>query len=255
MSVNNEWITDPKYLRNESKGVEGFGTYHKIPGTRDDERGYFAFIRSVYDYNFQPEMVEDELILTVATPRCDARIDAEIPKPTALHETDMETGLCKLCGSDAYVYPTTHSHVASLNNTRILRMPIQGHKGFIVYLRLNSKELEESDFNYSENLGKTLQELFRLMLEWQWCYLELDTRDTYSTLAHEILEELELPESIRQWLWNEVPDQRVAKFLKGDTNARVRSDTSTIPDMSLEFDSWCWYNIVDKPALWTHGSR
>jgi hypothetical protein len=56
-------------------------------------------------------------------------------------------------------------------------------------------------------------------------------------------------------LWNEVPEQRVAKFLKGDDNARERSDPTTIPDMSLEFDEWCWYHIVSKPAIWEHGER
>lgn len=255
MSVNNDWITNPKYLKNENKGIEGFGIYNKVPGTSDDERGLFVFIRSVYDYSFQPEVVKDESIATTAITRCDSLIDIKIPKPTALHETDKLTGLCKLCGSDSYVYPTTHSHSASLKNIRTLRMPIQGYKGFVVYLKLDDKELEILDFNYSENLGRTLQELFRLMLEWEWCYLELGTRDTYSVLAYEMLEELSLPDLIRNWLWEEVPEQRVAKFLKGDTNARLRSDTSTIPEMSPEFDSWCWYNIVDKPPLWTHGAR
>jgi hypothetical protein len=255
MSINNEWITNPKYLRNESKGSNGFGVYYKVPGTTDDQRGLFAFIRSVYDHAFQPEVVEKESISTTFTPRCDARIDNNIPKPTSLHEKDELTGLCKLCGSDADIYPTTNSHVSSLNNTQTLRLPIQGYKGFVVYLKLSSKELEESEFDYSDHLGRTLQELFRLMLEWEWCYLELETRDIYSVLAYEMLQELNLPESIRQWLWQEVPDQRVAKFLKGDANARLRSDPSLIPDMSLEFDSWCWYNIVGKPALWTHGSR
>jgi hypothetical protein len=104
-------------------------------------------------------------------------------------------------------------------------------------------------------MTRTLQELFRLMLEWEWCYLELGTRDIYSVLAYDMLQELSPPDSIRQWLWQKVPDQRVAKFLKGDTNARLRSDVLSIPDMSLEFDSWCWYNIIDKPSLWTNGSR
>ncbi len=243
------------YLRDEPKGKHGFGSYYRIPGTTDDERGYFVFIKSVYATPFEPEIVKegDEAVDTFE--RCDSFAKPEIPKPIALHEINRETGICELCGSTDPVYPTTNSHVASLLNTRILRLPIQGYKGFIVFLKLNDIELEKKDFHYSENLGRTLQELFRLMLEWEWCYEELGTRDTYSVLAHEILEELELPESIREWLWNEVPEQRVAKFLKGDDNARERSDPTTIPDMSLEFDEWCWYHIVSKPAIWEHGER
>ena len=248
-------MTDRSYLRDEPKGVEQFGVYYKVPGTKEDERGYFAFIKSVYDYEFKPETVNIEGVSASMTPRCDAQAPKDNPKPTALHEINEETGVCILCGSTDPVYPTTNSHVASLNNTRVLRLPIQGRSGFIVYLRLNSKELEDRDFHYSENLGKTLQELFRLMLEWEWCYLELECRDTYSTLAYEILQELEMSDSIRNWLWNEVPEQRVAKFLKGDPTARERSDISTIPGMSLDFDAWCWNHIANTPALWIHGAK
>lgn len=243
------------YLRDEPRGRRGFGSYYRIPGSGDDERGYFAFIKSDYSGYFAPDIVESEDGTSGAVERCDAHNAFGEPKPIALHEIDAATGACKLCGSTDPVYTTTNSHVASLANTRILRLPIQGYKGFIVFLRLNDIELEKKDFHYSENLGKTLQELFRLMLEWEWCYVELGTRDVYSVLAYEILEELDLPASIREWLWNEVPEQRVARFLKGDPNARERSNPATIPDMSLEFDEWCWYNIVGKPAIWEHGDR
>ena len=243
------------YLRNEEKSRHGFGTYYKIPGTVDDERGYFGFIKSVYNYQFKPEKIKNKEGFIETTVRCDSDVSVSLPKPIALHETDPETSLCKLCGSSSPVYPTTNDHVASLMNTRILRLPIQGYKGFIVYLKLDNKELEDEDFNYSENITRTLQELFRLMLEWEWCYKELECRDVYSVLAYEILEELDVPESIRQWLWDEVPEQRVAKFLKGENNARERCDPALIPDMTLEFDAWCWYHIVGKPALWPHGER
>jgi hypothetical protein len=255
MLENNNWITNPKHLRNESKGPDGFGIYYKRPGTDDDKTGYFVFIKSVYDYKFKPEVKEVDEINTPLVERCDVGLKKDIPKPIALHEKDEETGLCNLCGSADPIYTTTNSHVATIQNTRILRLPFQGYSGFIVYLKLDDKSLEEKDSDYSENLARTLQELFRLMLEWEWCYMELGTRDTYSILAYEILKEMDVPSSIRDWLWTEVPDQRVAKFLKGDTNARLRSDPLTIPDMSLEFDSWCWYNIIDKPSLWTHGFR
>jgi hypothetical protein len=250
-----EWLENPSYLRNEGKGRRQFGVYYKVPGTSDDARGYFAFIKSVYDYQFKPEPRDGHETDEEGAQRCDANIPVETPKPTALHEMDETTGICLLCGSSDPIYPTTNSHVASLSNMRILRLPIQGYKGFVVYLQMDGQELEEKDFHYSENLGKTLQELFRLMLEWEWCYKELGCRDTYSVLCHEMLQELEMPDSIKDWLWNEVPEQRVAKFLKGDPNARERGDVSLIPDMTLEFDAWCWYHIVGKPAIWEHGER
>lgn len=255
MLNNNNWENSPKSLRNEPKGPNGFGVYYKRPGTEDDSTGLFVFVKAVYDYDFVPETRYVNEISNTEINRCDIDVEKTIPKPIALHDTDPKTGLCILCGSPDPVYSTTKSHVATIQNTRILRIPFHGYKGFIVYIKLDDPTLEEKDFSNSENMTRTLQELFRLMLEWEWCYIELGTRDTYSVLAYETLQEMGLPESIREWLWTKVPDQRVAKFLKGDSDARRRSDPSMIPDMTPEFDSWCWYNIVDKPAIWTKGSK
>ena len=244
------------YLKKEQKGQGGFGTYYRNPGTADDMRGYFGFIKSFYNYNFEPEEVETDEGLNGSVTRCDSEETRVQPIPSGLHKSNLETGVCDLCGSNEPVYPTTNSHIVSLSNIRDFRAPVQGYKGFIVYIRLKNKDLEDQEFyNYNENVGKTLQEIFRLMLEWEWCYKNLDCRDTYSVLAYEMLEELQMPQSIREWLWQEVPDQRVAKFLKGVPNARDRGDLTLIPAMSIEFDSWCWYHIVSKPPLWGTDSK
>jgi hypothetical protein len=71
MLENNNWITNPKHLRNESKGPDGFGIYYKRPGTDDDKTGYFVFIKSVYDYKFKPEVKEVDEINTPLVERCD----------------------------------------------------------------------------------------------------------------------------------------------------------------------------------------
>jgi hypothetical protein len=104
-------------------------------------------------------------------------------------------------------------------------------------------------------MARTLQELFKSMLEWEWCYLNLDPEDIHAKLAYEMLQEMEMPESIREWLWTELPDMHLAKFLKGDTSARTRPDTALIPDMHTDFESWCWYQIVRKEQLWKYNTK
>jgi hypothetical protein len=233
----------------------GIGYYNKRPGSGTDERGYFAFIRALYNHRFYEEdpNLSPEAEIALST-RCDSSAPKSMPVPSALHEEDEDTGLCKMCGSDKPVYGTTNSHHASLTNTKILRMPFHGYKGFIAYLELHDSEIEETEVYTNPNVTRTLQELFKLMLEWDWVYENLDKEDICAVLAHNMLEEFELPENIKQWIWDEVPDMHVARFLKGDTDARSRPHVSQIPEMTPEFEGWCWHQI-NKPPLWQYGSR
>jgi hypothetical protein len=232
------------------------GRYSKVPGSGNDEKGYFAFIRAVYNQRFYEEDVSlsPEGTLKIAV-RCDAAAPKNMPTPTALHEEDEETGLCKFCGSSAPVYGTTNSHHASLSNATELRIPFHGRKGFICYLELADPATEETEVYENPNVTRTLHELFKLMLEWEWVYDNLDQNDVCAVLAHDILEEIDLPEMLRSWLWNNVPDMHVAKFLKGDPDARLRPPASTIPPMLPEFEGWCYHHIHETEPIWKYGSR
>lgn len=250
------WNEDPHYLRYEPSHSYGVGRLYKLPGSGNDTHGYFAFIRAMYNHRFYEEDVShianDEQRLST---RCDASAPKAMPMPTALHEENEETGLCAFCGSDKPIYGTTNSHYASLSNATTLRIPFHTPKGFIAYLELNNAEIEETEVYTNPNVTRTLQELFKLMLEWEWVHLNLDSEDVCAKLCYEILQEMQVPESIRNWVWNELPDMHVAKFLKGNLDARARPDTSTIPDMHPDFEAWCWHQVVFAPQLWKYGSR
>jgi hypothetical protein len=249
------WDQDRGLLRYEPTHEFGVGRYYKLPGSGSDEKGYFAFIKAVYNQRFYEEEVDhtsDEQTISI---RCDSGAPKNTPMPTALHEEDEETGLCKHCGSDEPIYGTTNSHYASLSNATILRMPFHTTKGFICYLELRDDVAEEAEVYTNNNMARTLQELFKSMVEWEWCYLNLDSEDIHAKLAYEMLQEMELPDSIRDWLWAELPDMHLAKFLKGDESARTRPDSSLIPDMHTDFESWCWYQIVKKEQLWKYNTK
>jgi hypothetical protein len=250
-----EWEAYRGLLRYEPKHENGVGRYHKTPGSGDDEKGFFTFIRAVYDKRFYQEEVDhinDDHSISM---RCDSGAPKKMPMPTSLHETDDDTGLCTFCGSGESVYGTTNSHNCSLTNSIILRMPIHGYKGFIGYLELRDQEAEDKEVYENTNMARTLQELFKILLEWEWVYLNLDQNDVCAELAYNILEEQQLPENLRQWLWDEMPDMHVAKFFKGDIDARQRPNVNTIPEMTEDFEHWCWFKIARTPAIWTYGVR
>jgi hypothetical protein len=230
--------------------------YRKDPGSGNDEVGFFTFLQAVYNRRFYEEdtslAANSRLLLHV---RCDVSCPKDMPAPTALHEEDEETGLCKFCGSSEPIYGTTNSHYSSLSNSNVLRMPFHGYKGFIGYLELSDPELEALEVYTNTNMARTLQELFKLMLEWEWVYNNLDNTDVCAILAHDMLQEMNLPNSLREWVWSEVPDMDVAKFLKNDPDARARNDVSLIPAMTSDFEGWCWYKIYNTENTWKYGSR
>lgn len=249
-----EWNEDPYYLRYEPDHAHGNGRYYKKPNTADDTYGFFTFAPAVYDARFYEEPREQEYAENIIHARCDSGAPREMPMPTDLHKAD-DNGVCIVCGSTDPIFGTTRSHVASLSNMKILRIPMQTSKGFVIYIELHSQELEQQAFVLPQNTARTLQELFKLMLEWEWAYTELGSRDIHAVLAYELLGALGLPSELREWLWTEVPEMRVAKYLKGDINARERANPEDIPDMTLDFDAWCWHNIQRTPTLWIYGPR
>ena len=248
-----QWKNPPRLLRYGTKGVYGIRNYYKVPGSGTDEEGFFVFTKAQYNHVFDAEESTENEAGMVS--RCDEYLEADIPRPVDIHEINTETGICDVCGDDSPVFPTTNSHYASLSNTNTIRMPFQGYAGFIAYLKINNTELEETAVYRNTNVARTLQEMFKLMLEWEWVYLNIDENDIQAKLAHDILDELEMPEEIRDWVWNNVPDMHVAKYLKGDTDARLRPTPTSVPDMHPDFEAWCYYKITKSPTIWNATSR
>lgn len=237
-------------LKNQPKHLTGVGHYEKKIG-QDDEQGFFAIAKVVFNHKFYSEPWPEGESYGITT-RCDSGASRRVPTPTGYHVWDDENNICS-CGSTEEPFGTTNDHVVSLNNARILRSPIQTNSGFIMYFILSDKELEKKALENEEIFARTLQEIFRLMLEWDFAYRELGNRQEYAVVCHGMVEELQIPENIKEWLLNSVPDGRVAKFLKGRTDARERNDVNLIPDMTEEFDIWCEDIILNRPRYWDYG--
>jgi len=218
-----------------------------------DSFGFFEFIKAVYDERFYEEEWEPGQTDGIRA-RCDASAPRLIPMPTDFHVWDYENEVCLACGSTDKPYGTTQSHVASLNNSKILRIPVHSRFGFITYIEINDLELEKQAFVDPQNCARTLQELFRLMLEWEWAYLELGNNEEIARVAHELLDDLDMPAGVREWVWSNVPESRVFRYLRGDVSARDRADITEIPPMSSEFEDWCLHIILGRPILWPYGS-
>jgi hypothetical protein len=218
-----------------------------------DQFGFFAFIKAVYNERFYEEEWAPDQMNGIRA-RCDSSAPRSMPMPTDFHVWDYENEVCLACGSRNQPYGTTNSHVASLNNSKILRMPVQSQYGFVTYIEIDDRELEKQAFIDPQNCARTLQELFRLMLEWQWAYAELGNTEEIAKVANDLINDLNMPDDVREWLWNEVPESRVFRYLKGGTSARERADVDTIPSMSESFEKWCLRIILARPLLWRYGT-
>lgn len=68
-------------------------------------------------------------------------------------------------------------------------------------------------------IGRTIQELFRLILEWAWCYRNLNSIEPMAIHCDMLLRHLQMPVQVRNDLLSSVPDQAVSKYLMGDSSA------------------------------------
>lgn len=120
----------------------------------------------------------------------------------------------------------------------------------IQYFELkNPLDEEKSCQNPHSESCRTLQEIFRLILEWHYAYLYFDNREEIAIKCHNLIEENMIPENIQNWILNSVPPQKVERFLMGDPSARIRKDIDNIQDLSQEFDNWLESKILSRIDL------
>ena len=122
--------------------------------------------------------------------------------------------------------------------------------GFIVYMELENPQDEISccELPHSD-CARTLQELFRLMIEWESAHLNFGSKEQIAEVCHGMLRSLEIPPDIYAWLSNDVPPEKVEKYLLGRKDARTRNDPAIIPEMSNSFDSWIESKIINCKSL------
>lgn len=237
-------------LDNHPMHDHGFGYYFREIGLTDSF-GLFNFCKAVRNFRFEADIDES----TNATfNRCDNSAPRNFYLPSGFHEWNYDTERCS-CGSTEKPYGTTNDHYTCLTHCKVFRVPIQTEKGFIVYLEYFKPENEEHSMERSECNARTLQELFRGILEWAWVHENMSNNEELAITASEFINEIQIPESLVDWLWTSVPDQKVARYLRGMTNARMRAPIQDIPDMADEFNAWMEEIIAHRPTIWPFGPK
>lgn len=228
----------------------GVGYYFREIGMTD-AKGFFGFARAISNFRFEAEW---DSAKNLDFNRCDNGAPRNLVLPSGFHEWNYELEECS-CGSSLKPYGTTNDHHVCLTACRVFRVPIQTRGGFIAYFEYHNLDNEAIDMQNSECNGRTLQEVFRCILEWQWVHLNMGNNEIVAVAANDFVNEITIPDDIKQWLWDAVPDQHVARYLRGVDNPRYRADTELVPDLTDEFNIWLDIQITQSPTLWPYGPR
>lgn len=231
-------------LRDHPTYKGGIGWYHKPVGETDSS-GFFA-ISGV------KEIPRDSRDGTGEMVRCDSADHGSNVSygPYGFHRWNASTGLCS-CGSAEQPEPQMGHHQITLRNISKVNAVIEALPyGYVLYFELHDEQLEEECIQMSHSdCARTLQELFRLMLEWEYANKELGSSELIAETCSGMLQVLDMPSTIREFLLLDVPDEKVAKFIKGDPAARQRANVNSIPDMSDEFSSWLEEKITSSRPI------
>jgi hypothetical protein len=83
--------------------------------------------------------------------------------------------------------------------------------------------------------GRTIHELFRLIIEWAWAYTELGNTEPTAEICHQILQATQMPMSVREELLALEPEA-VGKYVLNDPTAL--EDGLEDPEQPPLFKSW-----------------
>lgn len=225
-------------LSDASKEPGCIGFWEKIPGI-NDVPGFFAIAQHIEISEIQVE-TDDSLYL-----RCDSN---SIKGPQGFHKW---LGDNCTCGSTDRPHGLTgHHHVRFDNMVAIFPIIEAVPYGHIMYFELDNQEDEIATIEgFHTEHARTLQEIFRLLLEWDYAYTNLNNREPVAVVSHGIVNVLEIPDSIQTWIINNIPAEKVGRYLNGDENARSRVDPLTIPPISDEFSEWLFEKISKTRAI------
>ena len=195
--------------------------YLKVIGNTDN-KGLFGFAKLDNPKNFMAD--------TDVTRRCD------FDQPLALRGFHRwENGSCN-CGLTDVPSTVSGGHFDLEALTALFVVVDASPAGLICYFEFANEE----DFYLTQRgntLTRTLQEQFRFLLEWKYAHEHLDNNEEIAITATEMVNLLEIPQSIHDWIISEVPNEKVNRFLEGRTDALQRTQNQ-IPDLTDEFKVW-----------------
>ena len=226
----------PKKLQDFSR-TQTIGKFYKKIGT-DDSVGVFSFTRMI-----DPKTASDVDVTDAR--RCDTGFKKG---PSGFHDWDAETNTCS-CGSTSKPYGLTHHHYIKFNQLVCMHtvMDILPFS-VIMYMELKDPEDEIKTIeDYHHEHTRTLQELFRLIIEWDFDYTNFDNREETAIVCNEIMSNINMPIEIKDWFIEEMPSEKVGRYLEGNTEAKDRIP-ELIPDLPDFISEW----LLDKV---THNNR
>lgn len=96
------------------------------------------------------------------------------------------------------------------------------------YIDQFSKEDSKSLWaKHPQCIGATLEELFRLIIEWGLAYLEFGNREPIAVISDRVLRAIQMPLDIRNALL-EIPAQTVEKYIRSDATLLVKDQEDPI---------------------------
>jgi hypothetical protein len=195
----------------------------------NDNKGLFCIAKADHPASFIPSDAMDQ--------RCDAYRNVG---PRGFHMWDETTNLCS-CGSTDKPNAKTGNHKVIMEQLKSLFPVIEAVPyGFLLYLEFRDDETEEETLvAQATTFTRSIQEVFRLLLEWEFAATQLGSTEDIATTAAGMASVLDIPQNLRDWIINQVPPEKVGRYLAGNPNARART-TEPIPDLSQEFHDWVY---------------
>ena len=224
----------------------GVGYYNKLPArtiteegstwTVDNSKGLFAFTKLVADV----ELVEEG-----GAVRCDGGIQNF--GPMGFHEWDAAAGACN-CGSEQPPHELTGNHDMLLSSLEYIDV-VMGNPdcgGVIVYIECSDEGAEEAVVAGRHSVSaRTIQEVLRLLLEWQAAGELFDSTEPMVAVADQMITGLGITDEIKSWIWDNVPPNKVQRFLEGDPHAQ---DATQPPDITgTVVEPWL-LDLIQKSA-------
>lgn len=217
-----------------------FGTnegYLKIINNTDN-KGLFGFAQFKNPSEF---MVDSDV-----TKRCDYHTNAAV---VGFHK--YADGVCN-CGLTEEPNNLTGGHFPLEELSALFSVVDASPAGLILYFEFVGDE----DFYLTQRgntFTRTLQEQFRFLLEWQYAHQHLDNDEEISICANDMINNLNMPTTIQQWILNAVPNEKVNRFLEKRTDALQRANVNTIPDLTDEFKEWLLDRFNQTKNFGEHG--
>lgn len=168
------------------------------------------------------------------------RCDSTRLGPVSLHRWDEQSAVCS-CGSTDRPHDITLDHYVTIDMVEQHYPVIEAVPyGFIVYVELRTTD-QEDEMARMPLHTRTIQELLRYMIEWEWM-ASIGITDPIAVLCRNMMSVMNPPDDVRQWVLDNVPYSQLGRFLRGDVDARERP--SGVPDLVDYVDEWIASQVI-----------